>query len=130
MAAPSPSSSASPSPSASSFAVCSTGEVAAGSARRFDVVDGAGRRHRICIVHIGDDWHAIGDECSHADYSLSEGAVWEDECEIECPKHGSTFSLLSGEPQTLPATTAVPVYRVRLDGDTVVVDLDTEEAAP
>ena len=31
--------------------------------------------------------------CSHADYSLSEGDVWEDEREIECPKHGSTFSL-------------------------------------
>ena len=53
---------------------------------------------------------SIGDECSHADYSLSEGDVWEDECEIECPKHGSTFSLATGEPQTLPATQPVPVY--------------------
>ena len=30
--------------------------------------------------------------------------MWEDEREIECPKHGSTFSLATGEPQTLPAT--------------------------
>ena len=30
--------------------------------------------------------------------------MWEDEREIECPKHGSTFSLETGEPQTLPAT--------------------------
>ena len=50
--------------------------------------------------------------CSHADYSLSEGDVWEDEREIECPKHGSTFSLMTGEPQTLPATQPVPVYDV------------------
>ncbi len=33
-----------------------------------------------------------------------------DDCEIECWKHGSTFSLATGEPQTLPATHPVPVY--------------------
>ena len=55
--------------------------------------------HRLCVVRLGDDWYVIGDECSHADFSLAEGDVWEDECEIECPKHGSTFSLTSGEPQ-------------------------------
>ena len=96
--------------------VCSIDDVAAGSAKRFDV-DG----HRLCVVRIGDDWYAIADECSHADYSLSEGDVWEDEREIECPKHGSTFSLETGEPQTLPATQPVPVYKVRIDGDDVVV---------
>jgi 3-phenylpropionate/trans-cinnamate dioxygenase ferredoxin subunit len=92
-----------------------------GSARRVDV-DG----HRLCVVRIGDDWYAIGDECSHADYSLSEGDVWEDECEIECPKHGSTFSLATGEPETLPATQPVPVYSIRVDGSDVLVTLGDE----
>jgi 3-phenylpropionate/trans-cinnamate dioxygenase ferredoxin subunit len=104
--------------SVSDLAVCKVNDVAPGSARRFDV-DG----RRLAIVHIGDDFYVIGDECSHEDYSLSEGDVWEDECEIECPKHGSTFSLKSGEPQTLPATKPVPVYDVRIDGDDVVVTL-------
>ena len=96
--------------------MCKVRDVKAGSARRFDV-DG----HRLAIVRIGDDFYVIGDECSHEDYSLSEGDVWEDECEIECPKHGSTFSLRTGEPQTLPATRPIPVYDVRVDGDDVVV---------
>ncbi len=47
-----------------------------------------------------------------------------DEREIECPKHGSTFSLLTGEPQSLPATKPVPVFTVRVDGDDVYVDVD------
>jgi 3-phenylpropionate/trans-cinnamate dioxygenase ferredoxin subunit len=98
--------------------VCSVDDVAAGTAARFDV-DG----HRLCVVNIEGTFYVIGDECSHEDYSLSEGDVWEDECEIECPKHGSTFSLKSGEPQTLPATKPVPVYEVRVDGDDVVVTL-------
>ena len=75
------------------------------------------------MVRLGDDWYVIGDECSHADYSLAEGDVWVDECEIECPKHGSTFSLTTGEPQTLPATQPVPVYPVRVDGDDVMVTI-------
>ena len=54
--------------------------------------------------------------------------MWEDEREIECPKHGSTFSLVTGEPQTLPATQPVPVYAVRVDGDDVIVTLVRERA--
>jgi 3-phenylpropionate/trans-cinnamate dioxygenase ferredoxin subunit len=96
--------------------LCSVDDVAPDSAKRVDV---AGLR--IAVVRIGDDWYAIADRCSHADESLSEGDVWSEEREIECPKHGSTFSLLTGEPQTLPATRAVPVYEVRVEGDKVML---------
>jgi 3-phenylpropionate/trans-cinnamate dioxygenase ferredoxin subunit len=99
---------------------CSTADVADGAARRVDV-DG----HRLCVVRIGTDWYVVGDECSHADFSLAEGDVWADECEIECPKHGSTFSLTTGEPQSLPAIKPVPVYPVRIEGDDVMVEIDS-----
>src|SRR5688572_16269925 len=97
--------------------VCARDDIAPGEARRFDV-DG----HRLCVVRIGDDLYAIGDRCSHEDYSLAEGEVFEDEREIECWKHGSTFSLETGEPQSLPATKAVPVYAVVVEGDDVIVE--------
>jgi 3-phenylpropionate/trans-cinnamate dioxygenase ferredoxin subunit len=96
--------------------LCAKDDVAPGAARRFDV-----GRHRIALVRIGDDFYAVGDRCSHADYSLSEGEVWPDELEIECWKHGSTFSLKTGEPQSLPATRPVPVYDVVVEGDDVFV---------
>lgn len=98
------------------IAVCKVGDVASGSAIRVDK-DG----HRLAIVRIGDDWYAIGDRCSHAEASIAEGEVWPDECEIECPKHGSAFSLKTGEPLTLPATQPVPTYTVRVEGDNVLV---------
>jgi 3-phenylpropionate/trans-cinnamate dioxygenase ferredoxin subunit len=93
-------------------------DIMPGTARRFDVAG-----HRICVVRIDDDFYAIGDRCSHADFSLSEGEVWPDEREIECWKHGSTFSLLTGEPQSFPATTPVPVYNVRVEDGDLVVEL-------
>ncbi len=96
--------------------LCRVDDLAPGTAKRFDV-----GRHRIALVRIGDDFYAIGDRCSHADFSLSEGEIWADDREIECWKHGSTFSLETGEPQSLPATRPVPVYAVTVeDGDVFV----------
>lgn len=98
--------------------LCAVDDLKPGEARRFDV-----GQHRIALVRIGDDFYAIGDTCSHADVSLSEGEVNTDTCEIECWKHGSSFSLETGEPQTLPATQPVPVYTVKLDGNDVNVEI-------
>ena len=70
-----------------------------------------------------DTFHAVDDECSHEDYSLAEGEVWADECEIECPRHGSTFDLRTGEPCSLPATQPVHVYEVEVADGTVSVVL-------
>ena len=96
--------------------LCAVDDMKSGEARRFDV-----GHHRICVVRIGDDFYALGDRCTHADISLSEGEVYEDEREIECWKHGSTFSLETGEPQSLPATKAEPVYDVRVEGADVIL---------
>jgi 3-phenylpropionate/trans-cinnamate dioxygenase ferredoxin subunit len=91
-------------------------DVAPDTAKRFDV-DG----HRIAIVRCGDDFYAIGDTCTHADYSLSEGEVDCDERTVECWKHGALFSLETGEALTLPATRPTPVYEVVVDGDDLLV---------
>jgi len=92
-----------------------------------DIADGAVRKVDVngvpvAVVRIGDDVYAISDVCSHAEVSLSGGDVWCDELELECPKHGSAFSLVTGEPSTLPATQPVAVFDARvIDGQVVVV---------
>ena len=96
--------------------LCGKNDLESGTARRFEV-----GKHRICLVRVADDFYAIGDRCSHADFSLAEGEVYPEEREIECWKHGSTFSLIDGKPQSLPATKPVPTYEVRVDGDDVMV---------
>ncbi len=98
--------------------VCSIHDLAPGEARRFDLGEA-----RLALVRIEDDWYCIGDRCTHQDISLSEGEVDPDELEIECWKHGSRFSLVTGEPSSLPATQPTPTYEVRIDGEDVWVDL-------
>jgi 3-phenylpropionate/trans-cinnamate dioxygenase ferredoxin subunit len=90
---------------------------AEGKAHRIEV-DG----HVLALVRLGDDVYVIGDRCSHQDVPLSEGEVDPDERTLECWKHGSAFSLDTGEPTSLPATRPVPVYEARVvDGDVEVV---------
>ena len=113
----------------SSHVVIAFDELAHGTARRFDI---AGRS--IAVVRIDDAVYAIGDTCSHANVSLSEGEVFCDSKEIECWKHGSAFSLESGEPLTLPATRPVPVYTAAIVDGNVVIEITesmsvAEEAA-
>lgn len=80
----------------------------------------AGER-RICVARCVDGYHAIDDRCSHEDESLSEGNIDPDNLEIECWKHGSIFSLETGEAITLPATQPVQVFEVDVHEDEVSV---------
>jgi 3-phenylpropionate/trans-cinnamate dioxygenase ferredoxin subunit len=77
--------------------------------------------HLVCVVRIDDDVYAIGDTCTHADVSLSEGEIDPDLKMVECWKHGSMFSLVDGHPDSLPAVKPVPVYTASVkDGDVYV----------
>ena len=76
----------------------------------------------IAVVSIDGEIFAIGDRCSHADVSLSEGDV--DGCALECWLHGSAFDLRSGSPLTLPAIEAVPVYATRVSDQDGTLYLD------
>jgi 3-phenylpropionate/trans-cinnamate dioxygenase ferredoxin subunit len=97
--------------------ICSVSDVEPGQARHFAL--GA---LDLAVVRIDDNWYAVGDVCSHQKISLSDGEVHPDTLEIECWKHGSCFSLETGEPNSMPATKAVPVYDIRIDdGDVLVV---------
>lgn len=97
---------------------CRLESLTPGAARRFDV-EGL----LIAVVRIGDDVYAIGDRCTHQNVSLSEGEVREDDRLLECWKHGSQFSLLTGEPIQLPAFRPTPVYPVSIDAGEVVVTM-------
>jgi 3-phenylpropionate/trans-cinnamate dioxygenase ferredoxin subunit len=99
--------------------LCRSDEVALGAVRRFE----PGGAPAIAVANCDGGLHAVVDNCSHEDYPLSEGEVFPDVCEIECVRHGSTFSLLDGEPQSLPAMKPIIVLAVEVvDGD-VFVDL-------
>ena len=77
----------------------------------------------IVLVRQGETVHALRDECSHAELSLSEGELTPKG--IECWLHGSCFDLRTGEPSSPPATEPVEVFAVEIRDGEVYVDLPT-----
>ena len=102
--------------------VCGVGDLEVGEARRVDL---AGRP--VCLVRCADTYRAVADTCSHADVSLAEGLVDLEDLAIECWAHGSLFSLVTGEPNTFPATVPVEVFEVAVVGDDVLVRIPVHE---
>ena len=87
--------------------LCGRDDLGDGEARCF-VVEG----RRVALARIGEEFFAIDDTCSHADFSLADGDVDAEECALECPAHGSLFDLRTGEALTLPAVVAVAAHDV------------------
>lgn len=98
--------------------ICRLDELIPGGARRFDIEGLA-----VAVVRIDDEVYAIGDRCTHEGVSLSEGEVVEVERLLECWRHGSQFSLVTGKPLQLPALKATPVYPVEVRSGDVLLTL-------
>lgn len=96
--------------------IANVSEFAEGTVKAFTV-----NAEMIAVVLCEGQFYAINNICSHAYAELHEGEVDTDECTIECPLHGSQFSLETGRPRTLPAVTPVATYPVQVIGDEVQV---------
>lgn len=77
----------------------------------------------IAYARIGDEWFAIDDTCSHANVSLADGYLEGEDKTIECPLHGSLFSLETGEALTLPAIKPVVSHTVSVTNGEVFVTI-------
>lgn len=79
----------------------------------------------VAMVRSGDNLYAVGDTCSHAEISLSEGEIYDNT--VECWLHGSCFDLRTGKPTNPPATEPIATYRVKVEDGAVYVLLDSED---
>ena len=97
---------------------CSLGDLPDEGAIRVDMGGQA-----LCVARSGGQVYALRDVCSHAEVALSEGDV--EDGAIECWLHGSLFDLRTGKPSGLPATKPVPTYAVTVEGDDVLVQMES-----
>ena len=76
----------------------------------------------IAIFNVHDEYFAIGDTCTHEEFSLSDGELV-DTYTIECPLHGAQYDIRTGEVLCLPATTATPSYPVWVEDGVLKVEV-------
>jgi nitrite reductase/ring-hydroxylating ferredoxin subunit len=75
----------------------------------------------VALFNVNGTIYAIANRCTHARASLSEGAVDAARCAVTCPWHAGVFSLESGQVLDGPPSLPVATYRVKLEGDTVLI---------
>jgi nitrite reductase/ring-hydroxylating ferredoxin subunit len=96
--------------------VCRTDEIADGSALQIK------GQIPIAIFHVGNEFFATDDTCTHAKFSLAEGYLEGDE--VVCALHEARFCLRTGRVLTPPATIALKTYQVRIEGGEVFIEVD------
>jgi nitrite reductase/ring-hydroxylating ferredoxin subunit len=74
---------------------------------------------RRVLANVEGTFYAISDVCGHRNAPLSRGKL--DGYLIECPLHYAQFDVRTGELVNGPVSTAVPIYQVCIEGDTVYI---------
>ena len=95
-------------------AVAKTGEIDDGEAIQVQI-----GRKEIALYNLGGKYYATDDICTHAYASLADGYL--EEGQIECPLHGARFDIKTGKALTAPASVDLAVYKVKVEGDSILV---------
>ena len=101
--------------------VCAQAEVPPGTVKAFAVGS-----NTLAVYNIEGRYYITDDECTHAAASLADGMLEGDV--IECCMHLGAFHVPTGEVKAPPCTVALRTYKVMLQGDEVLVDLDRDAA--
>jgi metal-sulfur cluster biosynthetic enzyme/nitrite reductase/ring-hydroxylating ferredoxin subunit len=75
----------------------------------------------VALFHVGGEWFAIDDVCTHDGGPLAEGKL--EDHTIACPRHGAKFDIRTGAALTMPATKPTASHEVKVEGGEVYVKL-------
>jgi 3-phenylpropionate/trans-cinnamate dioxygenase ferredoxin component len=76
---------------------------------------------KVLLSNISGEIYAVSGVCTHEEFDLAEGIVIEGA--VTCPLHLSQFDLRTGQVYNPPATEPLKVFNVKIDGDTVFVEV-------
>ena len=80
------------------------------------------RGTRIAVANVGGTYYAFDDACTHEECSLGdEGEL--SGTTLTCACHGAEFDVRTGAVLAPPATRPVKVYRTRVEGDALQIEV-------
>src|SRR6266513_6332231 len=74
----------------------------------------------VCLVRYNGEVSALSDICTHQHFSMSLGDLLDDGT-LQCAWHGTRYDCRTGEVKQVPATSPLPVFQVRLEGEQILV---------
>ena len=97
--------------------LCALGDLAEGDIVRVDLPS----RTSIAVYNVEGVFYATDNLCTHEDAVLSDGLI--DDDLVECPLHGGTFRIATGEAVDLPCRLPLRVYPVEVAEGAIWADL-------
>ena len=76
----------------------------------------------VALCNVGGEIYAVANVCTHDGGPLGEGHLLG--AEIECPRHGARFNVQTGQVKSLPAIIPIPIFKVKIEGDDILVEVD------
>jgi 3-phenylpropionate/trans-cinnamate dioxygenase ferredoxin component len=96
--------------------IASVGDLAPGKMKCFEIGG-----QRVLLAHVDGHFYATADTCTHEDASLSAGSLRGEL--VRCSLHGSRFNVRTGKVLEEPAEHDLKTYPVRVEGDSILIDL-------
>ena len=82
-------------------------------------------RPPIGVFNLGDNFYAIDDTCTHGNFSLCEGEVFDGK--VECSLHAGAFDIRTGTPTDYPCVVPLRTYPITIEDGKIYADLGTAE---
>lgn len=75
----------------------------------------------IAVANVGGTYYAFDDTCTHEECSLADGDLTG--TTITCLCHAAEFDVRTGQVLAPPAPAPLNIYRVRVEGDALHIEL-------
>jgi len=105
-----------PEPMPERLDLCSTSDVAPGSALKVEIGDLV-----LAVFNVAGEFYVIDDTCTHGPGSLSEGYIEDDV--VECNFHNGQFNIKTGEVVSPPCMIPIKTYPVSVVDDRVTIEV-------
>jgi len=76
---------------------------------------------KISVANVGGAFYAFDDTCTHEQCSLTDGDL--EGTTVTCMCHGAQFDVRTGQVLAPPAPLPVNVYRTRVQGDALQIEV-------
>jgi nitrite reductase/ring-hydroxylating ferredoxin subunit len=76
---------------------------------------------KIVVANVNGAYYAVGNICTHRGCKLSDGTLNGEK--VQCPCHGSIFDIRTGAVVKGPAANPEKSFKVRVDGDAILVTI-------
>jgi nitrite reductase/ring-hydroxylating ferredoxin subunit len=82
--------------------------------------------HLLCLANVAGTVYAVDDDCTHIGGPLDRGEL--EGHVLTCPLHLAQFDVRSGDVLRGPAREPLPVYRVMVENETILVEEPESES--